>query len=131
MALCFSGRFTHGELVDMTVKRGGLLSYLGTDDAEEVEKRIESGDEEAALVYEAMAYQISKEIGAMATVLHGGVDRILLTGGLAGSDLLVGWISEMVSFIAPVEVCPAVEEMEALAMGAIRVLNGEAKLKEY
>ena len=75
---------------------------------------------------EAMAYQIAKEIGAMATVLRGDVQKILLTGGLAGSDLLVGWISDRVALIAPVEVCPVVEEMEALALGAVRVLNGEA-----
>lgn len=131
MALCFSGDFTHGELVEMTVKRGGLLSYLGTEDGKEIERRIDEGDEEAALVYEAMAYQIAKEIGAMATVLRGHVQKILLTGGLTGSDLLVKWISERVASIAPVEVCPAVEEMEALALGAIRVLNGEAEMKEY
>jgi butyrate kinase len=131
MALCFSGRFSHGELVDMTVKRGGLRSYLGTDDALEIERRIRDGDEEAASIYEAMAYQIAKEIGAMATVLRGEVQGILLTGGLAGSRILVEWISERVGSIAPVEVCSVVEEMEALALGAIRVLKGEAQLKEY
>jgi butyrate kinase len=131
IALCFSGRFTQGELTEMTVKRGGLLSYLGTDDGQEIEDRIEKGDEEAALVYEAMAYQIAKEIGAMATVLHGDVHRILLTGGLTGSNLLVKRIIERVGSIAPVEVCPIVEEMEALAMGALRVMNGETQMKEY
>ncbi len=131
IALCFSGDFTHRELMDMTGRRGGLLSYLGTEDGKEVERRIGGGDEEAALVYEAMAYQIAKEIGAMATVLRGDVQKILLTGGLTGSDLLVKWISERVDSIAPVEVCPVVEEMEALALGAIRVLNGETQLKEY
>ena len=131
MALCFSGRFTHGELVDMTVKRGGLLSYLGTDDARDIEERIEGGDEEARLVYEAMAYQIAKEIGAMATVLDGRVDRILLTGGLAGSRLLTGWIQQRVSFLAPVEIWPEVGEMEALALGALGVLRGEIQAKVY
>jgi butyrate kinase len=131
MALCFSGKFTLGELMEMTVKKGGLLSYLGTDDGREIERRIENGDEEAALVYGAMAYQIAKEIGAMATVLRGDVQKILLTGGLTGSALLVGSISERVGSIAPVEVCPVVEEMEALALGAVRVLNGEAQMKEY
>jgi butyrate kinase len=78
-----------------------------------------------------MAYQISKEIGAMATVLEGRVDRILLTGGLAGSELLTDWIRDRVSFVAPVEVWPEVEEMKALAAGALRVLRGEETAKRY
>lgn len=131
MALCFSGDFTREQLADMTVRRGGLLSYLATENGVEVERRIAAGDEEAALVYEAMAYQIAKEIGAMATVLRGDVQKILLTGGLTGSDLLVKWIAERVVSIAPVEVCPVVGEMEALALGAIQVLNGETQMKEY
>lgn len=131
IALCFSRRFTQRDLTEMTVKRGGLLSYLGTDDGREIEDRIQNGDEEAALVFEAMAYQIAKEIGAMATVLQGDVHRILLTGGLTGSEPLVRAISERVGSIAPVEVCPVVEEMEALAMGALRVMNGETQMKEY
>ena len=115
----------------MTVMRGGLVSYLGTDDAREVEERIRVGDEDARVVYEAMAYQIAKEIGAMATVMNGDEERILLTGGLASSDLLTTWIRERVSFLAPVEVWPEVEEMSALALGALRVLKGEISAKEY
>jgi len=131
LALAFSGAYKPRELREMTVKRGGLMSYLGTDDAREVEERIDAGDEEARMVYEAMAYQISKEIGAMATVLKGEVERILLTGGLAGSELLTGWIRRRVEFLAPVEVLPEVEEMKALALGALRVLDGEIEAKEY
>jgi butyrate kinase len=131
LALCLSGKHTFGELKEMTVKRGGLVSYLGTDDAREVEERIDRGDDEARMVYEAMAYQIAKEIGAMATVLNGEVERILLTGGLAASDLLTAWIRERVAFLAPVEVWPEVEEMKALALGALRVLKGEIQAKEY
>ena len=131
LALALSGEHTPRELRDMTVGRGGLVSYLGTDDAREVEERIDAGDEEARRVYQAMAYQISKEIGAMATVLNGEVERILLTGGLAGSELLTTWIRTRVEFLAPVEVLPEVEEMKALALGALRVLDGEIEAKEY
>jgi butyrate kinase len=131
IGLCLSGEYTARELREMTVKRGGLMSYLGTDDAEEVEARIEGGDEGARMVYQAMAYQIAKEIGAMATVLAGVVDKILLTGGMASSEILVGWIREKVSFIAPVEIWPEVEEMKALALGALGVLTGEIQAKEY
>jgi butyrate kinase len=113
------------------VKRGGLTSHLGTADGREVEDRIARGDSEARVVYEAMAYQIAKEIGAMATVLKGEVERVLLTGGLASSTLLTGWIRERVSFLAPVEVVPEVGEMRALALGALRVLRGEEEEKEY
>jgi butyrate kinase len=131
MGLCFSGEYGLAELRAMTTERGGLKSYLGIDDAREVEKRIEEQDGEARLVYEAMAYQISKEIGGMATVLKGEVDRILLTGGLASSDLLTGWIRDRVDFLAPVDVWPEVGEMEALALGALRVLEGKIQPKEY
>jgi butyrate kinase len=131
IALCLSGGHSARELREMTVKRGGLMSYLGTGDAREVEARIEEGDDEARMVYEAMAYQIAKEIGAMATVLKGSVEKILLTGGLASSRMLTDWIRARVEFLAPVEICPEVEEMRALALGALAGLNGEIQVKEY
>jgi len=129
--LAFAGTHSHQELRELTLKRGGLMSYLGTDDVREVEARIEKGDEGARRVYEAMAYQIAKEIGAMATVLKGEVDRILLTGGSAASLVLTGWIRDRVAFVAPVEVWPEVEEMKALALGALRVLQGDEQAEEY
>ncbi len=129
--LAFSGGYEEGRLRAMTLREGGLRSYLGTDDAREVEARVEAGDEEATLVFRAMAYQIAKEIGAMATVLEGRLDGILITGGLAASDLLMKWIRDRVEFIAPVDVVPEVEEMRALAQGALRVLRGEEEAKEY
>jgi butyrate kinase len=131
LELAGSGRYTGADLREMTLKKGGLSAYLGTDDALEVERRIGEGDEEALMVYQAMAYQIAKEIGGMATVVKGGPERILLTGGLAASDLLVGWIRDRVEFLAPVEVWPEVGEMEALAKGALRALTGEEEAKEY
>jgi butyrate kinase len=112
-------------------KEGGLLSHLGTNDFKEVTKRIESGDAKAREVVEAMAYQIAKEIGAMATVLSGGVDAIVLTGALANSSLLVGLVRDRVSFIADVVVLPGENELESLASGALEVLRGEEKPRTY
>ncbi len=114
-----------------TVGNAGFVGYLGTNDARDVIKMIDSGDKEAELIFDAMAYQIAKEIGAMATVLKGKVDAIVLTGGLAYSELLCERISKRVQFIAPVKVYAGEDEMLALAEGAERVLNGEEKAKIY
>ena len=131
ISACYSNGMTEQEARSFVMGKGGLLAYLGTTTAEEVEKRIQQGDAAARSVFEAMAYQISKEIGAMATVLAGNVKAIVLTGGLANSSLLVSWISERVRFIAPVLHFPGEFEMEALALGALRVLRGEEQPKEY
>jgi butyrate kinase len=111
--------------------KGGLTSYLNTNSAIEVEKRIEKGDEQAKLVYEAMAYQIAKAIGELATVVEGKVDRIVITGGIAYSEMMTGWIKKRVEFIAPVEIIPGENELRSLAMGALRVLKGEEEAIEY
>lgn len=129
--ICYSGRYTKEELRKHLVGRGGLAAYLGTNDARQVVCRINEGDEKARLVYEAMAYQIAKEIGSGATVLKGQVDAIVLTGGLAHDSLLTGWIKERVNFIAPVMVYAGEFEMEALAQGAIRVLCSQEEPKQY
>ena len=129
--LCYSGTFSYAEMKKRLVGNGGLIAHLGTNDSIEIERRIEAGDKQARLVYEAMAYQIAKEIGAMATVLKGEVDAILLTGGLAKSDVLIHWIKERVAFLAPVVVYAGENEMEALALGALRVLKGEEEAKTY
>ena len=129
--LCFSGEYTYPEMYDRLTKKGGLLAHLGTDNVEEVERRIDQGDEKAKLVYEAMVYQIAKEIGAMATTLDGDVDAIVLTGGIANSKRLVNLITDKVEFIANVMVFPGEDEMEALSLGALRVLSGEESPKKY
>jgi butyrate kinase len=129
--LCFSGKYTYEQMYNKITKKGGLLAYLGTDNVEEIEKRIDSGDEKAKLNYEAMAYQIAKEIGAMATTLSGDVDTIVLTGGIAHSKRLVKKIKERVEFISKILVFPGEDEMEALTLGALRVLTGEEEEKEY
>jgi len=96
-----------------------------------VEERIEAGERQAREVFEAMAYQIAKEIGAMATVLRGSPDAIVLTGGLASSALLTGWIRERIEFLGPVIISPGQDEMQALAMGVLRVLRGEEEARDY
>jgi butyrate kinase len=122
---------TYEEAFIKIAGQGGLVAHLGTNDAAEVERRIDAGDAHARLVYEAMAYQIAKEIGLMATVLEGAVDAIYVTGGLAHSARLIAWIEQRVSWIAPFLLYPGEDEMLALAQGALRVLSGEEQAREY
>lgn len=129
--LSFSGKYSEKQLMKKIVGNGGLTAYLGTNDAREVQRMIDSGDKNAGFVFKAMCYQISKEISAMATVLFGDVDAVILTGGLAFSKLLVAQVSERVKFIAPIVVVPGENEMRSLAQGTLRVLNGEEKAKIY
>jgi len=129
--LCFSGKFTKPEILKKIKGKGGLVAYLGTSDAIEIEKRIEAGDEQSKLIYQAMAYQVAKEIGALSTVLKGQVDGILLTGGIAYSDFIVNEITERVKHIGPVKIYPGEGEMEALAMNGYLALTQEIEVKEY
>jgi butyrate kinase len=131
ITLCFSGAYGERDVRTLVRGNGGLLAYLGTNSAVEVEKRISRGDEKAREVYEAMAYQIAKEIGAMAVVLAGKVQAIVITGGLAASPFLIDWIRARASFIAPVIVYPGEDEMRALALGTLRVLRGVGTAQEY
>lgn len=129
--LCFSGKYTLEDMKKKLAGEGGLVSHLGTNDAREVEKRIEQGDTYAKLVYEAMAYQVSKTIGEMAAVLKGEIDAIVLTGGIAYSEILTNLIKERVSFLGKILIYPGEDEMEALALGALRVLRKEEEPKIY
>lgn len=128
--LCFDKGLSKAQVMKRINGDGGLVSYLGTVDLIEVLKRIESGDKEAALVFDAMAYQTSKEIGSMAVVLKGNVDGIILTGGMANSNILVDRIKDRVSFIADIYVYPGENEMKALANGALRALKQECPIIE-
>jgi butyrate kinase len=130
MSLCSSDQ-SMSEVTKRIVGKGGLVGYLGTNDGREVVKMIEAGDAKAKLVYEAMAYQIAKEIAAGSAVLYGKVDAIILSGGLAFDSLLVKMITDRVRFIADVKVVPGEDEMIALTEGALRVLRGEETAKEY
>ncbi|MBQ1312055.1 MAG: butyrate kinase [Blautia sp.] len=127
---CFSG-VTQKEAIALCQKTGGFVSHLGTSDAIEVSNRAAAGEKVPKLVWETMIYQIIKEIGAMAAALHGKVDGILLGGGMVHNKELVQKITEACSFIAPVTAYPGEFEMEAMAAGATRVLNGEETAKEY
>lgn len=129
--LCFSTQYTLKEILKMIVGKGGMVAYLGNNDMRQVVRRIQEGDDQARIVYEAMAYQVAKEIGAMSTVLAGRVDAVVLTGGIAFDATLTGWIRERVSFVAPVLILPGEEEMEALALGALRILSREEPAREY
>ena len=129
--LCFSGKYTERELYDRVTKNGGLVDHLGISDVREVRKRIEDGNEYAKLVYDGMIYQIGKNIGAYAAVLKGKVDAILISGGLANDPYLIDRLKDMVEYIAPVRVYPGEFEMEALANGAVRVLEGREEARIY
>ncbi len=124
-------QLTYDQMFRKIAGQGGLVAHLGTNSAVEVERRIAEGDAHARLIYEAMAYQIAKEIGAMATVLAGEVDAIVITGGLAHSDMLVDWVEQRVAWIAPVMRYPGEDEMLALAQGALRVLQGKETARPY
>ncbi len=131
ITLCSSGTRTEAELRTLVRGKGGLVAYLGTNSAVDVEARITRGDGHAREVYEAMAYQIAKEIGAMATVLSGDVQAIVLTGGLATSQMLTGWIAPRVRHIARVLIYGGEDEMRSLALGALRVVQSEHAPLEY
>ncbi len=124
-----SGAFTQKQLDRKVFGEGGLFAWLGTRDLKEVERRIASGDEQAAAVYDAMIYQIGKEVGAMAAVLEGRVDAILLTGGMAHSEGLITRLRVYIDWIAPVSVYPGEDELRALAEGVFRVLHGEERAR--
>lgn len=129
--LCFDGRHTEKDMEDLISGKGGLYSYLGTKDCREIERRIESGDDYARLVYEAMALQVAKSIAGLSCVLQGKVDVIILTGGIARSKILTDMIEDYCGHIGKIEVMAGESEMEALADGALRMLKGEEVAKEY
>ncbi|MCK9179426.1 MAG: butyrate kinase [Bacteroides sp.] len=129
--LCFSGKLTQLELKQRIVGKAGIMGHLGTTDIKDVLERIEGGDQKAKLVLDAMIYNIAKSIGALATVLKGEIDAILLTGGIAYSDYIIQSLKERIDFLSEVYVYPGEDEMEALALNAIAVLNGDIQPKEY
>jgi butyrate kinase len=131
ISLCVSAQYSEKELRKLVMGNGGLAAYLGTNSAFETENKIIAGDEKAKEIFEAMAYQIAKEIGAMATVLRGNVDAIVLTGGLAQSRMLMEWIIPRVQFLAPIKIFPGEDEMQALAGGALRALQLHEQPKQY
>ena len=129
--LCFDEGLNYEEVRKMITGQGGFVAYFETNNAYQIELMADEGDEKAKLIQDAMSYQVAKEIGAMATVLHGDVDGIILTGGIANNPMVVEYIKKMVSFIAPVIIYPGEDEMHALAMNGLRVLKGELEAKDY
>lgn len=129
--LCFSGNYSKKDIQHLLVGGGGLVSYLGTNDGREVERRINEGDKEAQFYYEAMGYTIIKEIGAMYFACKGQVDAVLLTGGMAYSKYLIDYLRSYLDKICPVYVYPGEDEMRALAEGTLRVLRKEEKSQAY
>lgn len=128
--LCFSGEKTKAEVKKMLCGAGGVVAYLGSNNMLEVEQKAAT-DSEWAFIMNAMSYQVAKEIGAMAAVLKGQVDAILLTGGIAYGKPITDYIAEHVGFIAPVKVYPGEDEMRALAINGLMVLKGEIQAKNY
>ncbi len=129
--LCFSGKYTEKEVKKMLVGQGGLVSYLGTNDTREIEKRINEGDELADFYYKAMGYTVVKEIGAMYFACKCKVDAVLITGGIARSIYFTDYLKSYFERIVPVYIYPGEDEMRALALGTLRVLRKEEKLQAY
>jgi butyrate kinase len=129
--MCYSGNYSKKDLLKELRGHGGLKAYLGTHDCRKIEEMIKEGDEKAKILYEAQAYQIAKGIGELAPTIDGSIDHIILTGGVAHSKMLTDMIKQRVSFLAPVLVLPGENELESLALGALRVLRGEEEAKEY
>jgi butyrate kinase len=129
-SLCFSGEVTLQEVKSMLVGKGGLVAYTGLNDLRELEVQAKENPQ-IQLLIDALAYQVSKEIAAMSVAVNGQVDAILLTGGIAYSEYVTGEITKRVSFISKVKVFPGENELEALAMGALRVLRGEEEARVY
>lgn len=129
--LCFSGKYSQNEMKQMLKGEGGLMAYLHTNDAYEVEKKAEAGDKEADLIQDAMAYQVAKEIAALSAVLEGDIDAILLTGGIAHGKAVVGGIKKRTKHLGPVFVYPGEDEMKALAMNGLRIMKGETQAMDY
>jgi butyrate kinase len=129
--LSFSGDYDKQQIKKMITGEGGLVAHLGTNDAYEAEQKALQGDEKAKFILEAMAYQVSKNIGAMATVLKGEVDGILITGGIAHSKWFINLIIERIYKIGPVHIYPGEDEMRALAENGLHVIRGESTPKVY
>ncbi len=129
--MCFSGRYNQQEMMKKIRGGGGLVSYLGTSNGIEIEKMIEEGNKYALKVFEAMAYQIAREIGAAAAVLKGEVEAVIFTGGYANSERLINLLKDWIAFIADIYIYPGENEMLSLAENTYKYLSGEVEAKKY
>ncbi len=129
--MCYSGDYSKNDMKKKLRGIGGLKAHLGTHDCREIEKMIAGGDQHARLIYEAQAYQIAKGIGELSPAIEGSIDGIIITGGVARSNMLTGMITKRVKFIAPVFIMPGENELESLAYGVLRILRGEEDVNNY
>ncbi len=129
--MCYSGKYTREQMMRKLRGEGGLSALLGTHDCREIERRIQDGDQRAALVYKAQALQIAKGVGIMLGCFVEPIDAVILTGGLANSKMLTGMVVGYLHNLCRVVIIPGENEMEALALGALRILNGEEKLNQF
>ncbi len=129
--LCFSGQYTEKQVLKMITGQGGLVSFMGSNDMRTAEKAFRAGDPEGTLYYKAFIYQVAKSIGALAPVVGGQVDAIILTGGIAYGAEVQDGIRTMCGFIAPVVVYPGEGEMEALAEAGNLGLSEPGAVLEY
>jgi len=129
--LCFSGKYTREQVRRLLRGEGGFAAYLGTTDVQEILRRVNAGDEEAKLYFDAFVYQVAKEFGTMATVVKGKVDAMILTGGICYSREFTDRLSERIAWIAPVFIYPGEEELQALNFGVLEVLRGHDHAKKY
>ncbi len=129
--LCYSGRYTKDELKKRISGKAGLAAHLGSTDIQAIVARIEKGDDYARLVLDAMIYQIAKHVAALTPVFRGKVDAILITGGIAYSDYVMSRLLPQIDFIAPVEIFPGEDELEALALNALGALDGSLPVQTY
>ena len=129
--LRFSGRYTEEQLKKRVAGQAGLVAHTGINDVRELLHRIDMGDEHARLLIDAMIYHTAKSIAAESAVLFGKVDAILLTGGMAHSAYITDGITRRVEHLAPVHIFPGENEMQALAINALYVLQGTREAKEY
>ena len=129
--MCFSGQYTEKEVYKKFVGNGGFNAYLGTNDMRDVEKMVNEGDAKATEIRDAFVFQVSKDIGSMATVLNGKVDQIVVTGGIAYDKGVVAGLRERCEWIAPFTVYPGEDELLALVQGGLRVVNGEEEAMKY
>jgi butyrate kinase len=129
--MCFSGEYTKDQVKKKLVGRGGAVAYFGTNDFRELVAKAQAGDKDCETFIKGYCISFAKYIGAVATVVCGKVDAIILTGGIAYSEMIANDIKDRVSFIAPVEVYPGENELESLAENGYGILSGEFEIKEY
>ena len=129
--LCFSGKYSQKEVRSMLVGKGGLVSLTGSNSVKDIVARADAGDADSKLAVDLMVYTVAKQIGQMAISLQGNIDAILLTGGIAHSKAITAAISDYCRFLAPIEVYPGENELQALALNALRVLRGDVEAKIY